>query len=134
MTPSTEQMQKATTSMMTVYEELGTLAREQFDATIKSAAALTKGWDELARSTSGMMQESVARAVSASKTILGARSLREVTDLHNEMVKDMFDNWVASTGKISEISARVTQDAVAPISEQSSKTFHKIVQKVKTAA
>ena len=119
---------------MAVYEELGTLARDHFDATIKSANAATKGWDELARSTSGILQESVARAMSASKTILGARNLREVTDLHNEVVKDIFDSWIASTGRISEISARVTQDVVTPITEHTNKAFTKIAQKVKVAA
>lgn len=134
MTTSTEQIQKATQSVMAVYEELGTLARDHFDATIKSANAATKGWDELARSTSGILQESVARAMSASKTILGARNLREVTDLHNEVVKDIFDSWIASTGRISEISARVTQDVVTPITEHTNKAFTKIAQKVKVAA
>lgn len=134
MSPQTEQIQKATQSVMSAYEEIGSLARDHLDATIKSASAASKGWDELARSTNGIFQESLARVVSSSKTILGARSLREVADLQNEIVKDMFDSWVASANKISEISARVTQDVVAPITEHTNTAFHKIAQKVKAAA
>ena len=134
MTPSTEQIQKATQHVVTAYEEIGSMARDHFDATLKSANAASKGWDELARSTSGMFQETLALVVSTGKTIMGARSLREVAELQNEIVKDMFDNWVASTNKLSEISARVTQDVVAPIAEHTNTAFHKIAQKVKTAA
>ena len=134
MTPSNEQMQNTTASVMAAYEELGMMAREHMDATMKSVAAVTKGFDELTRSASGIMQESVARAASAGKTMMGIRNMREMTDLHQEMVKDMIDSWVASTSRMSEISARLTQDVVAPLTEQTNKVIHKIVQKVKTAA
>ncbi len=134
MNQANEQIDKATQSVVKACEEISGLAREQVDAAIKSTSALTRGMEEIARNTSGLLQESFARSVSAGKTMLGARNPREILDLQSEFMKDCFDCWVAGTGKISEISARTAQDAMAPIAEHTNNAINKISQKTRAAA
>ena len=130
MTNPAEQFTK--TAQQNIHD-INSFARESWDIAVKSAAAASKGWEETARSANGLMQENFARAVTASKTILGAKSLREMMDLHAEFVKDSFDHFIASTSKITELSSRVTKDAIEPVTEHASATISKIMHKSRAA-
>ena len=134
MTPSTEQVQKAATSVLDLYHELSTIAHQQMEAAAKSVSAATKGVDEITRSTSGIVQGQLTRAASFGKTIIAARNIRDITDIQQELVKDMFDNWISHTSKLSEISTRVTQDVFSPFAEQTNSVISFVSRKMKKAA
>jgi phasin family protein len=128
-----EQMDKATQGMMQAYEEINSMAKAFGEATMQSASAMTKGIDELARSASGIMQESVARTMNASKTMMAAKNPREIMDMQAEFMKDCFDCWMAGTGKISEISARVTQEVIDPVAQHANAAISKAMVKARAA-
>lgn len=131
---SNDQTEKATQNMAKAYENINDLAREHVDAAMKSASAMSRGMEEIARNANGLLQESFARSVSAGKTLMGAKDPREILNMQNEYLKDCFDCWVAGTGKISEISARMTQDVVKPMAEHANNAMSKITQKTRAAA
>jgi phasin family protein len=133
-TETMDQMEKATQTLMQACEEMNVLARDHVDATMKAANACWQGCTEITQNVNGLVQETMTRAASASKTILSAKSMREMMDLQNEFVKDFFDYWAAGTGKISEISARATKATVDPLAEHANHTMGKIAQRVKAAA
>ena len=133
MNQATDTIEKTTQGMMQMVEEVNSFTRNSMDAALRSLTAMTKGWDETARSTGGLMQESMARAVSAGKTIMGAKSMREMMDLHTELMKDYFDCWMTGTGKLSEISARTTKEAIEPVAQQASSVVTKMTQKSRAA-
>ncbi|MBV8060602.1 MAG: phasin family protein [Alphaproteobacteria bacterium] len=128
-----EQVEKATQAMITAYEELNKYTREAVDASVRAANAFSKGWEETARSTSTLLQDSVSRAMAAGKTIASAKNIRDVVDTHNEFVKDYVDAVIANTGKITEISARVTKEVVEPIAQHATETVSRIMQKARAA-
>jgi phasin family protein len=128
-----EQIEKTTQGMMKACEDASAMARDHLDAAMKSAAVMSKGMEQIASQASGLFKESMERTMNAGKTMMSAKNPKEIADLHSELVKDVFDCWVAGTGKISEISARMTQDAMAPMAEQTNNTISKIAQKAKAA-
>jgi phasin family protein len=127
-------MQNAANTLIKAYEDFGIMAREHMEATMKSAAAMGKGFQEIAHNTQNLLQNNLTRSLSASKTMMGARTLPEITDMHQELMKDIFDTCVATTGKISQISARLTQDVIAPIADNANNAIGKMTQKMRTAA
>jgi len=129
-----EQIEQATQGVLKACEDMGGLAKEHLDAAMKSAAAMKSGFEEIMPVASGLFQESATRAVNAGKTIMGAKNFREAVDLQNDFMKECFDCWVAGTSKISEISARTTQNVIAPLAEHANNTISKVTQKVKAAA
>ena len=131
---SMAQMEKATQSLVQACEEISNMAREQVDAAMRAATVCWQGASEINQNMNGLVQESVSRAVNAGKTIMGARTMREAMELQNDFMKDFFDCWVAGTGKISEIGARVTKQAVDPLAEQANSAMSKIAQRTKVAA
>jgi phasin family protein len=130
---SMKHMEDTTQSLMKTYEDIGVVAREHVDAAIRSANAAWGGYTEISQNMNGLFQESLARAVSAGKTMMSATTMREVMDMHADYVKDCFDCWVSGTGKISEISARISKETMDPIAQHANDAFSKIMQKVKVA-
>ena len=125
---SSEQMQKTTQGIMQACELMNGLAHESMGAAMKSLSAITKGVDETSRSTSGMLQQSFARAMTAGKSMLGAKDVNEIMNTHSEFMKDCFDTWMAGTGKITEISARVTKEAIDPVATHANSAMEKMMQ------
>jgi phasin family protein len=129
-----EHVEKATQGILKACEDMRDMAREQADAAIRSATALTKGFDEISRNASTLLQDAFTTGVSASKTLMSAKNPRDMMEAQSAFAKDCFDRWVESTGKLSELSARMAQDVMHPISEQANKTMSQIAQKAKAAA
>ena len=129
-----EQMEKAAQKIMQACEEARSLTREHMDATMRSANLAWEGCTEINRNMSSLVQESMARAMNAGKTMMAAKSVREVMDMQTEFMKEFMDCWVSGTGKISEISARVTQNAMSPLAEHANNAMGKMAQRVKAVA
>jgi phasin family protein len=127
-------VEKASASVMQAYEEMNNMARAFSEASMQSAAAMTKGWEEISRTASGMVQESVARSMEASKAMMGMKDVRQMVEAQQEMVKEFCDSWMAGTGKLGEISARISQEVAEPVSTQMNSAMGKIMAKARTAA
>ncbi len=137
MQPSSDHMEhieKTTQGIMKACEDASGVARDHMDATMKAASVVGKGVEEIIRNTSTMIQDAMARCMEASKNIMSAKSMPEAMNMHSEYMKDCFDTWVAVAGKVSEISARTTQDAISPIAEHTNNTISKFTNKMKDAA
>lgn len=134
MNMSMESVEKATQNLMQACEEINGMARAFGEATMQSATAMTKGWEEISRSANGILQESMARTMTASKSMMGMRDMRQVMQMQQDMMKDCMDCWMAGTGKMTEISARVSKEVVEPVAQQVSGSLTKIMSKVKAAA
>src|SRR5277367_3155188 len=98
MNESSEQMEKITQGLMQACEEMSTNYRSSVDAAVEATSAIAKGCEEFSRKVGNLMQESVARAMSAGKTMAAAKSVKEVSDLQTEFMKEAFDQWLAGTG------------------------------------
>ena len=129
-----EHIEKATQGVMKACEDASGMARDHMDAAMKAAAVVGKGMEEIVRNTSSMIQDSMTRGMEVSKHMMSAKSVPEAMNTHGEFLKDCFDTWVAATGKISEISARMAQEAMSPIAENTNNAINKFKQKVKEAA
>jgi phasin family protein len=133
-TEAMENMEKHGQKMMSGYEDASHMAREHMDAAIKAATVVGKGMEEIVRSTSNLIQESMTRGLEVGKTMMSAKSMPEAMNCHSEFMKECFDQFVATTGKMSEVAARTAQEAMSPIADQTNNSIAKFTQKIKQAA
>ncbi len=124
-----EQVEKVAQNLAQLCEEMNCLARESVDVAMKSANAVTRGLDESTRSAGSLVQDSMNRVMCASKNIASIKNPRELADIQTEIMKDLFECWMAGTGKISEISVRMTKEAFEPVAQYTNSAMTKIVQK-----
>lgn len=125
-----QQMEQVTKGLMQACEDMGSMTRDSVNAVIQSTTAATKGYEEFNRNLGSLVQESLTRALSAGKTIAASKSLREMMETQAEFARDCFDSWVAGASRLSEISARATQEAFEPVTSQANAAFSKISKQV----
>ena len=97
------------------YEDVAAFGKGNVDAFLKSGSVMAKGiqdfngvWFDLAQ---GQMKDTIA----ATKAILGAKSLQEVVEVQTDLVNGNYDKFVNESRKVSDLSAKVTEDAMKPI-------------------
>jgi phasin family protein len=124
MMENSEHMEK----VMHACEEMNANCCKSVDALMEAAAAVSKGCEEFSRKLGTMMQESMACAMNKSKTMMSAKSVKEFNELQAEFTKELFDQWLAGTGRLSEISARVTHEAFTPVAKHANDAMSKMAQ------
>jgi phasin family protein len=133
MTPTSQHMERTTQNIMQACEDMNVLARQQMAATMKSMSAALQACGEINQNISSLIQDVMARSMSASKNMMTAKSVREAADTHAECARDILECVVSNSGKISEISARATKQTIEPIAEHAQSAMSKIAQKARAA-
>jgi phasin family protein len=66
--------------------------------------------------------------VAATKAILGAKNLREVVDLQSAYTRKSFDQALAESAKLTEMSVKVANEAMQPIQARVTVTVGKLIK------
>jgi phasin family protein len=114
-TSAKEQIEKAATQFVKNYEAYTAFTKGNVDAVVQSSTVAVKGLEDLSKATIAYGQSSLESSVAASKAALGAKSLRELTELQTSFTKSSLETAVAETTKLSELSVKVTKDAIEPL-------------------
>jgi phasin family protein len=114
------------------FEDINAAVSNYVSAVTKSSAALWQGIEEITRSVGGLTQESLARVVSAYTTIAAAKTPQEAISTHTDFVKESFDNAVANSSKVSEISVRTAQETFSPLTQHANEAISAVINKAKT--
>ncbi len=123
-----EHVEKTMPGSLGAYDELTAFGRGNIDALFASSAAVAKGVEALAQEYAAYAQKSLEANLSAVRSILGAKTLREMVDAQQAFVKASFDELIAESAKLSELTAQVANDACEPFNgraEQAVETFFK---------
>ncbi len=113
------------------FEDINAAVSNYVSAVTKSSAALWQGIEEITRNVSGLSQESFARAVNAYTTLASSKTPQDAITAQTEFLKESFDNSVANTSKVSELSVRVAKDAVSPLTQHANEVISSVMNKVK---
>ena len=70
------------------------------------------------------------RIILVGEQTVGAKEGELTTD---KFMKEFFDSWVAGAGRLSEISARVTQEAFEPVAKHANEAINIAAQKAQQA-
>lgn len=127
---TTEQVKGKIDQALKAFEDAGSSSKETYEAFVSSFNITVKGLEGVTAETAAYTKKAVEDLVAVSKTVVGAKSLREVVDIQNDYTKAAFDNFLAFTNKIGEMTVQFTQEAVEPVSRQLGTVFKKFAQPV----
>lgn len=99
--------------------------KEQVDALIESGNLLMKGLEDLTKTCINLAQSSAERNTQAMKSLLSCKTISEFTETQNKWLQQNFDDFMAGSTKLSELSVQITTEALEPINDQFSKTVKK---------
>ena len=91
------------------------LSKTALDAWAESGSVVAKGVEDMSRAWLRLTQQSLENGVAAARAMLGARTLHDVVGVQSDYARNSFGSLIAETTRLSEVSARVAQEAMRPI-------------------
>ena len=111
-------------------EKATAMGKENVEAVVQSTTIMAKGCEEMSKNLWSWVQTLTEQSMATSKQALSVKTLRELVDLQSAYMRDLVDQSMTETTKISEIGARVANQAMEPINRR----VHDFVEAVRTKA
>ena len=96
------------------YDAFVGYGKETADAVTKSATVAGKGMESINSEIYSYSKQSIEDAVSATKAVMGSKSVHEAFEFQSDFAKSAFEAYVAELSKITELSTAATKEAFAP--------------------
>lgn len=110
------------------YEDSIRTTKESVDEAMKSGATLARGLQDIGKAFLGLTQASIEDSVSASKKIMAAKTLHEAFELQSELTKSNLNRMLAEGSRLTEMTAGLYRDALAPITARVTASVEKMVK------
>lgn len=108
-------MREGMAKAMKTTEDLVAFGQGNVEAFVKAGQIYASGLQGLSRHLAASAQASVEETVATAKALSGAKSMKEAVDLQSGFARSMMEKTVAETGRITEASLKLTEQAIAPI-------------------
>lgn len=121
-----DQMDKMTNSLIQACSDANNMMRDSMNMVMQSATIMTKGCTDMCDAINSMMQKSLENSAKTSQAMMSAKSIHDVVDMHSSMMKSSFDNLMTDMTNLSQLSAKVVQDATTPVTNHVNDTINKM--------
>lgn len=97
------------------YDQFLGYGRDTVEAYMRAANAAGKGVETLHNEFYAFSKQSVEDSISATKALMGSKSVHEALELQSDFAKSAFDNYVSQVTKMGEIVSSTTKEAFEPL-------------------
>lgn len=104
------------------YEDVIAYNQNNLEAMMKVSAIWTKGVQDFNKELTVLANTSMEQSVTATKQILGCKTVEEVVAVQTDLAKTNYDNAVAESRKLSDMSIKLAENAAAPITARVNET------------
>lgn len=120
---------KAQTAALQSYEDSVAQAKDAAEAMVKAGTIFTQGLQDIAKQVFSLAQANFEDGVAASQKIFAAKTLHEVVDLQASVAKAQLDRLLAESSRLSDLSAKLVEESVAPLTERVKVAVDKLVKR-----
>lgn len=124
---------KAGEAMMKRYEDMLSVTKDTVDAMVKSGTIVARGWQDVTKVMMGFAQSSVEDGFAHTRAVSGVKSVHELIELNQGFARTGMDKAIAETGKLSELSLKVVEDAAVPLNGRIEVVMDKLLKPVAAA-
>jgi phasin family protein len=100
------------------YEEFVALGKDNVDAVIDSGTVLAKSVHDINTIWLGLVQATVRDTVAAANAVFGCTNVPEALGVQMDLVKANYTKLVAENRKMTDLSAKLAEAAMEPISKR----------------
>jgi phasin family protein len=116
-----EQMDKAQKSAFENLDQFADFGRENVEAMIVSGNIVAKGVEVVGKEIAAFAQKQAEANMAAAKKLGAVKNPQEFLDLQTALAKAAFDEIVAETTKLQDMSTQVSNEAAQPINDRINK-------------
>ena len=121
-----ESMEKA----MKTAEEFVAFGQGNLEAYMKSSQILAAGMQDMQKKFAATAQASFEETVSAFKAMTGCKSLKDAFELQAGLARSSLERTIAESGKLTDASFKLTEQALAPITARVTLAVEKFAKPV----
>lgn len=100
---------------MKTAEEMVSFSQGNVEAMMKSGQIWATGVQEFGKTFAATAQAQLDQTMSTMKALAGVKSLKEAIDLQSNLARSSMESAVAQTGKLTDASLKLAEQAMAPI-------------------
>ncbi|BDV34444.1 MULTISPECIES: phasin family protein [Methylocystis] len=108
--------------MVANFESVQQLGKEHFEAVSAAAAAVTKGWQNIAAETTDYSKKSFEKSRLLAEKLVTVKKIDEAFALQSDYAKSAYEDFVAEATKLGELYTAIAKEAFKPI-ETATKNF-----------
>lgn len=97
------------------YDDLTKISKANLDALVQANKVFAQGVEAISKEALSLTQSSLKSAATAAKAMFAARTLQDVVALNASFTRSYFDNLLANSTKLGEMSVKLATDTMAPI-------------------
>ncbi len=112
-------------SMMTTAEDLMAFNQANIDALMKSGQIWAAGVQDLGKHMATSAQAQLDQTMSTWKAMAGVKSVKEAVDMQAGLARSAIEAAVNGTGKLTDASLKLSEEAFAPITARLSVAVEK---------
>jgi phasin family protein len=109
------QMKEGAQRAMKTAEQIAQFSQGNVEAFVKSSQILATGYQDITKLVAANAKASFDETVSVFKALTGVKSLKEAFDLQSSFARTSLEKAMSESGKITEHSLKVAEQAFAPI-------------------
>ena len=109
-------------------DDAAKLGKEQVEAIVSAGNVAAKGFETINAEVLAFTKSQFEDQISATKAMMGVKTLQELIELQNGFAKSAFEAYTAHTTKLSEVATKAAQEAFAPINTQFQAAVEKMVK------
>ena len=100
------------------YDQFQAIGKDSFEASIASATAMSKGFQEIATEVADYTRKSFEDGSAVVEKTLAAKSLDKAMEVQSEFAKSAYEAYVGQIAKIGEMYLNTAKEAYKPFEGQ----------------
>ena len=110
------------------FEQFNTLGKDNIEAVVAFSTTYAKGIEAINAELMAFAKKSIEDGVTATKALMGAKTVKELVDMQSDFAKTTFDELMSKSSKLGEMYAKVAQEALEPINARVTDTMEKFAR------
>jgi phasin family protein len=99
-------------------DQVVSFGKDNVEALVKSSTLAVKGLEELAKVYQALASQSVEQTSAAVKALSAAKNPTEFQSIYNNLAKSNFEQFIAETRKIQELTNSILTTSVSPLNDR----------------
>jgi phasin family protein len=127
-TETQAKMKEGVEKAMKTAEELMAFSRGNVEAMVKSGQIWAAGMQDISKQVAATAQASFDESLSTFKALTSVKSLKDAFDLQSSFARAALEKTLAESGKLTDASVKLTEQALAPITARVTAAMEKFAK------
>lgn len=110
------------------FDDIAGFGKDNLDAAFKFGSVAAKGFEAIGKELMEFNRMALEANMERATALLGCKTVEDLVEVQSDIARGNFDEFVAQGTKITEISVKVANEAVEPISVRVNDTVEKFVK------